>query len=365
MNINYFKDGFTEKSYLNVCKQIVLKYYKDRIGQDIDFYYSDKNEINAWTSLGENGEDIVVINVKTVVDLFALMKTAFSQKEIFVEIGDVSNETNKFIIGFFTYYNKQIIYNGTPQNELRENMALYAAIFAIRFIFTHEMGHIMNGHTRYLNTVYMNPKIKMRIESSVDDSKYCLDRRTMEMDADAAAITSSFDNVAILYKYHYMEQPISLLRKKEEIFSIWSFSIAAIFMLFETNSESEYDSNGFYLPNEARFIMVMNAAYEMAQLYVKHDIVPELEINKVEIFDSILYGVKECERFFQIIYNKSFLWSDKILNPDEFYKYYSSEVLENWDNGLKNKLEKYSRVPLYDKDKVDELVEQIKKSGII
>lgn len=365
MGINYFNEGFTDNSYLNICKQMVLGIYKDRTGQDINFYYSDEDEVNAWADLDKDENDLLVINAKTVVEFFAIMKTAFSQKEIFPEIGDISNETNSFIEGVFTYFDKQIRYSNTPHDVIRDTMANYAALFSIRFIFTHELGHIMSGHTRYLGTTYMNSKIGMRLERVVNHSRYCLDRRTMEMDADASAITSSFDNVAMLYKYHYEDAPISLLKRREEIFSIWSFSIAAIFMLFETDSVSDYSHKGYYLPNEARFMMVMNAAYETAKSYINHNIAPELGTNKLEIMRSVVYGVKQCESFFQNVYCKSFFWSNAILNPDERYKYYSSEVLQNWDNKLKDKLVKYSRAPLYDKDKIDEMIEIIKKSQIV
>lgn len=365
MGNNYFNEGFTETSYLNICKQMVLGVYKDRTGEDINFYYSDEDEINAWASLDRDEKDLLVINAKTVVDFFALMKTAFSQKKLFKNVGNSLEENDCFIEGEFDFQEKQIRYTNMPKNEERDTIANYAALFAIRFIFTHELGHILNGHTRYLDTVYMNSKIGMRLEKVLNNSKYCLDRRTMEMDADAAAITSSFDNVAILYKYYYADIPISMLKKKEDIFFIWSFSITAIFMLFETYGKSNYSKNTFYLPNEARFMMVMNAAYETAKSYVKHEVVPELKENKTDILKAVVDGVKECELFFKDVYNQDFSWSDTILNPDEYYKYYSSEVLQNWDNRLKKKLEKFSRAPLYDKEKIDEIMEKIKQSEII
>lgn len=360
MKINYFDEGFTERSYLNICKQIAVGLYKNITWQDLNFNFSDENEINAWASLDEYERDKLVINVKTVVDVFALMKTVFSQKELYIKIGNISKENNNIIVGMFNKSNKQIIYTADPQDEVRKIISDYAAIIAIRFILTHELGHIMNGHTKYLNSLYLKSKIGMCLEKVSNNTKYCLDRRTMEMDADAAAITSSFDNIAMLYKSHSTENPISLLNKKEDIFSIWSFSIAAIFMLFEKDMPSDYDENSYYLPNKARFMMAMNAAYETAKAYVKHDIVSELETNKYDIIMAVRIGVEECELFFKKVYNKEFGWSKIFLETDERYRCYSSEVLENWDNKLKKELEKYSKVPLYDKYKVDEIMEAIK-----
>lgn len=360
--MDYFNTGFTEKSYFNLCKQIILRIYEDRTGKDcISFKFCNERMINAWTSLLDNGKDRLVINTGMITDIFSLMKTAFSQTDIFENIGDSKKENNIIIDGYFNEKDFSIRFSGTPNDQLREEISTYAALFALRFVLTHELGHILNGHTAYLKKIYMNSQIGMREEKRVATNEYCLDRRTMEMDADAAAASASFDNVAMLYHEHFNEVPINYLKRKEEIFEIWAFSICSIFMLFESMATTNYDENGYYLPNKARFFMVMSAAYEAAKSYTKHNIVPELKDKQEVIFKEVYRGVSEAEYLF-LKKKIKFSWKKEFIERDNTYFNFSKEVLNNWDNKLKNKLEKYARAPLYDKDNIDVIMEQIRNS---
>lgn len=287
------------------------------------------------------------------------MKTAFAQRDCLMEIGNPDIEKNLLINGKMNS-NFQILYTGEPRDSVRNSMSLYASLFAYRFILCHELGHIFNGHTQYLDSIYMNSKIEMRLESFINNTKYCLDRRTLEMDADAYAATSSFDNVAIFYRDYKNAPPCSLFDEAETIFKIWSFAICSIFLFFETMGKTIYDSKSFYLPNEARFLMVMYSAYETAQSYVKYNIVPELRNKREEIINYIFEGIKEAENFFAKIYKHNFNWASDLLKPNYAYSLFADEVLNNWDNSLRKRLEKYAVVPLYDKDKMDEIMKSLK-----
>lgn len=360
--MEYFNSGFTDKSYLNLCKQIVMEIYADRMGKkDISFYFYNKKTINAWTSLLDNGKNCIVINTGMVCSIFALMKTAFSQTDCFENIGDSQEEKNNIIYGKFSDEKLSVNFTGTPNDRLRESISTYASMFAIRFIITHELGHIFNGHTAYLKKMYMNSQICMKEEKKEENDEYSLDRRTLEMDADAAAATSSFDNVVMLYYEHSNEKLIKSLKSREEIFRIWAFSVCSVFMLFEQMATTEYDKYGYYLPNKARFFMIMNAAYETAKAYAKHDIVPELKIKNNEIMDEVCNGVREAEIFFRKMRMK-FNWLREFKELDSSYFYFSREVLSNWDNKLRGKLEEYASQPLYNKDNMDEIIKKIKNS---
>lgn len=349
----YFQDGFTEFSYFNICKKITYNFYNERMDdKNLNLFYSDDEELNACACVDKNNNDYLIINAGTFVEVFALMKTAFSQKDLFYEIGDSSIETNNIIFGEYDEELKQVSYTGKPKDEYRDFISNYCCFnFVLKFIALHEMGHIVDGHTRLLNKLYAKPEIYMRLEKAINNKMYCLDRRTLEMDADAVAISALFDHVATTYKDCIGKEPLDRLKSPEDIFKLWSFSIAILFMYFEVNAPSEYDPNGYYLPNNARFKLAMLAAKENAKLFIKHGIVKELEPNKNKIISAIINGIDEASRLIERIFNIKLDWLSTF--EDEKFDFYSNEVLNNWDNRLKKKLEKYARVTLYNPETVE------------
>lgn len=359
--LKLFSEGFTSKSYFNICKQIVCGSYKEQVERyNISFDFCVENEMNAWTSLLDDGSDYLVVNVGTLIELFSLTKTTFCQKDCFENIGIAKNENNTGVKGSFDEKNCNLYFTGTPKDSLRETASTYVALLAFSFIGKHELGHILNGHTAYLNKMYMNSKIGMRNEKITRCDEYCLDRRTLEMDADAAAATASIDNVTMLYRDGFDEELSALFKKKEEIFGLWSFAICSVFMLFESFMTTTYNKNGYYLPNKARFYMVMSSAYETAKEYANHDIVPELKENKATILKEVFYGIEQAEKIF---FKKGFVfsWMEDLLDENELYIEYSDEVLDNWDNNIGDKLEKFARTPLYRKGEMGPIFEQIKR----
>ena len=75
----------------------------------------------------------------------------------------------------------------------------------IRYIYGHELGHILNGHTSYISNLYAVPKLEMICKKLLSNfseklqEQYALDRRTLEMDADSFAASMSIDNIIMLY----------------------------------------------------------------------------------------------------------------------------------------------------------------------
>lgn len=354
-----FNTGFTEKSYFNIFKQIVVMLYNnnDKDGK-LDFKYCDDEEINAYVCYDEKTmEDVLRVNTGTVIDVFAMMKTAFAQNNILPTFSDSSKEVNPVISGFFEKSDCSIRYNGTPIDDIRHTLADYASMFALRFIFTHELGHILNGHTQYLKKAYMNPRIDMRLKEEEGDSTYCLDRRTLEMDADAFAATTSIDNVIRLYYENKNDYIFSLLSKPEDVFVLWGFSVSCVFYKFESDMRTGYSKDGWYLPNEGRFIMVLSSALETIEAYAKHNVIRGLSEDREKIERFIAYGMSQARIFFKNVYNNDFCWVEKWYNDK--YIYFSDEVLENWNNKLYYELTPYSRAMLYLPSKRDEIIERL------
>lgn len=356
-----FDSGFTDRSYFNIFKQIVVGIYRDATEDGkLNFKYRDAKEINAFADYnGVLGEDILVVNVDTVVEIFAMMKTAYAQNDILDKIAFSMKEKNKIIDGKFIPYNCSIMYDGESVNPVRNLLAEYTALMALRFIASHELGHILNGHTKLMNSMYMNSKIEMRLEKIIHNKKYCLDRRTLEMDADAAAATRTINNVIMLYCEHRDDYIFKLLTKPEDIFSIWGFAISCIFFKLESLGETQYEEDACYLPNFARLIMVIDSAYQTAKTYIAHNVVEGLLDNKDNINKAILYGIEHAQFFCRKIYYRDFRWIESVDN--EVYRAFSEEVLDNWNNRLFHKLTPYSRAPLYLPSEIDETIEQLKR----
>lgn len=201
-----FKTGFTNESYFNIIKSIVEGIYAENFdARNFEFSFQDDNSINAYASYDKQGDyDILRINTGTIIELVALMKTAFAQRNILSDFGNANEEKNAIYIGkhVFRKNKHELIFctRNTIVDACREELSLYVALLAIYFVFLHEVGHIVNGHTRLMNDLYMNSEFYMRMKKSNNSMQYYLDRRTLEMDADAMAATRSIDNVLILYE---------------------------------------------------------------------------------------------------------------------------------------------------------------------
>jgi len=356
-----FDSGFTEMSYFNIFKEIALSIYeKYARGGKLNFKYRDNEKINASVEYNEmTGEDILVVNVGTITEIFAMMKTAFAQRDVLDKISFSQDEDNKIIDGKFIPFNCSIIYNGGVVNPNRNSLADYTSIVALRFIFAHELGHILNGHTQLLKSLYMDSRIDMRLENIDQNQKYCLDRRTLEMDADAAAATNSIDNIIMLYCEHRNNDIFSLFTEPEDIFSIWGFAVSCIFFKFEKEKKTIYKKDSCYLPNAARLMLILDSAHETAKSYVSHNVVSGLLESKDKIDKALLYGIEQARYFFKKCYYVDYHWIENI-NKGEYWAF-SKEVLENWNENLFYKLTPYSRAPLYLPSKVDKTMERLKK----
>lgn len=234
----------------------------------------------------------------------------------------------------------------------------FLTLMAIRFVFTHEVGHIVNGHTRLMNDLYMNSKIYMRMEKSNNIMQYCLDRRTLEMDADAAAATSSIDNILILYEQDKAGLEDMQIYSIENLLELWGFSIACVFLLFELNCRTNYDLKSYYLPNSARYILAIDAARQTLLSYKRNKVI-SYTID-VEMYDkAVTKGLIEAEKLF-LLYSDDLTLSKDLFSNCEKFETFSKEVNENWDKNLRERLKKYSRTVLFSEEETEQAVIDMK-----
>lgn len=67
-----------------------------------------------------------------------------------------------------------------------------------------------------------------------------LDRRTLEMDADAVAATNLIDNILMSYEKRKKKLEYIQIFSVEDLFELWGFSIACVFMKFELDIKSNF-----------------------------------------------------------------------------------------------------------------------------
>ena len=364
----YFSDGFTDKSYFSMVKLMAEGLYSDtKVDKPLAgfaFRYFEDESVNASAYTGVLGQDCLDMNVGTLSFFFSYMKTAMADDSVLKEIGNPDVETNRIIGGGYDKNKRALLFSGTPIDPKRDSMSLFLSTLAIRFIITHEFGHLFNGHSDFIKKLYAIPKNEMVLKSkipSMQDS-YALDRRTMEMDADACAATYSIDNIIELYKsydddaFGYL---YAKLDKKSTLFKLWSFSVHSIFLIFEDFAKSDYSPNSYYLPNEARAILAFSAAFNALDNFRKHGIFKCDDEEYKEINKKIIDGILEAERFINRKFGKQYNYIASTTGDTKYVKY-SNEVLDYWNNTLRAKLEEYSRTPLYNPKTIDKQIEAYK-----
>lgn len=371
-----FNSGFTQYSYFNILMTAGRAVYDTAVDNAInsknntkglDFAYVEDESINAFVCFDSStGYDYMRINTGAVIEIFAYFKSAFCNKNVFRSKGDISKENENVVHGKFQSSSYSILYTGEPQSDERRQLSEYASLFTLRFIFTHELGHLLNGHSHYLTSFYATKNIEMmgkkffsNLNKNVREN-YALDRRTLEMDADAFAATTGMDNVIMLYKNTDKNQILfKALENPIEVFKLWAFAIHSLFLLFEGIGSTTYDKEAWYLPNEARVTLVMSSALSVLEGYIKNKVlICDYEL-KDKIIKEISSGIIEAENYYNFRFRTKFNFVNQAMNNPK-YNPYANEVLNHWDNTLYKKLEKYSRTYLYNPKTIEEFIKNIK-----
>jgi len=360
-----FNDGFTELSYLNICKKITEGIYENAIHspsnknpnyqtKGLKFNFVNESSVNAMARI--TGEyDEIFINTGTVTEIIAWIFSAFSNPAMYSFIGKTSSENNMEVLAKYDHPTKAIHLTGTPKDKTRYSVAFSTALLGIRFICMHELGHLLNGHAYLIKDLYgvdcIDMVLKEKLYSIGLSNEYALDRRTMEMDADAFAISSGISNLDGLINDN-SDGFLNALFHPLQIYELWTFAVHSIFLMWERLYPTSYDSRSFYLPNLARQRLNISAAKStidslMQKGYIKYD-----ALERQSIFLYMESGVKQAEHFFNINKSTKFNYVHDF-EQDKVYQKYADEVLTHWNKNLRKRLEKYSRAVLFNPNGMD------------
>lgn len=329
----------------------VLKMDSNSIECQLEFYIKDDMKLGgkAWC---EKNIDNIQIN-KGVIDNFFdyfynLTKT---RTEDFLsmlpslvyenEIGEVSYEG--------------VIYDNSGKAKIIDSkvidlgLASLLNIFVSRFILTHELGHLLNGHCRYLNSkrfgsVQYIPIFYNDTDKNTSDIS-ALDWRTLEMDADAFAATDNFRNLVLLYNKFEEKVDSKLNIQPIDLFYWWAFAIRSNFLLMQNIfNDNYYKQDMTHLPSVARWSLIIGSIDEIINKEV-YLISYRDGDSKEKIMKTIIEGSIYAEKYFNQKFFTEYNWIAEVIK-DKDYKEYVTEIHINWEN-IKSELRDFSRLPLY------------------
>ena len=316
------------------------KWYESQL----EFIINDNKEINgrAWC---DNNKDHIEIN-SGVIDLYYDYFTKIMEQDKIAFLRMLNKEKDDDELKKISY--EGIIYkDGIPiifdSKLVDESKAKLLEIFVSRFIVTHEIGHILNGHCKLLATKSKNeanyiPMYHITKEAPLIPEE-ALDIRTMEMDADAFATTQSM--LHVLYLYFNFDSQVSIkMIETQDIFYWWAFAIRSHFLVCQDRFvDNKYYKKMTHLPSNARWIMVYSTVLKLLDLYT-------ITNHEKECFKKkITQGAVQAEIKFNRIKFSNYNLINEINDNTEFTNY-SNEVNNHWEI-IKLQLYEYARLPLF------------------
>lgn len=227
-------------------------------------------------------------------------------------------------------------------------------IFVSRFIITHELGHLLNGHCEYLNSKEKN-SVQYISMFEDDNSKNIkdvasLDFRTLEMDADAFAATDNFRNLILLYDKFEDKVDKDLNIKPIELFYWWSFAIRSNFLITQVIlNDEEYRPDKKHLPSVARWILILGSIVDIIDKGM-YKINYRAGDNKGKLLESLTTGFLFAEKCYNERFYTNYNCLEETINSTD-YGHFATAAQINWEN-LRSELKEFSRLPLYKSNNV-------------
>ncbi|MGQ9006136.1 hypothetical protein [Bacillus sp. FSL R5-0523] len=222
-------------------------------------------------------------------------------------------------------------------------------IFVSRFIITHELGHLLNGHCEFLyskdkkNIQYISMFEKDKNQTTKTISP--LDFRTLEMDADAFAATDNCRNLILLYELFEEKVDSDLNIKPIDLFYWWSFAIRSNFLITQRIlNDEEYKVDKTHLPSVARWILILGSMLNIIESDT-YKINYRVGDSKEKLLQSFVNGFVYAEKCYNEIFYTNYNCIEETINSED-YVHYASATQRNWEN-LRSELDIFSRLPLY------------------
>lgn len=287
-------------------------------------------------SYHEDGVDHVIINDGVVITTFEVFYNILSRYPILPYLSPTPAALGYNLIYNFNNEQYQTTIN-FPIDRERRIIAEYMAMFAIKFIILHEIGHHYNGHILYRDSLVQNiTKLNTFTNNLAKSHKELLDLQTMEMDADAFAISRLIDETLILISND--TRLFSILKCVDDIYVIFIIAIQTLFLIFKKEQKTEEDHwYSPYFPTFPRGCINLDCAKTNIAFKAKGIITPD---KFVELTNSSFIA---AEKYFYSLYGVNH-YQDAI-DYEESMSAHIKEVEKNWVL-LREKLIPFARVRL-------------------
>ena len=301
--------------------------------------------LNAFAYV-DGSTKVLAITSGLVWQLHELWFTLFSHPEFLKDFGgkNINPPFSKLHNGFNPVYgnvsdsSKGLLWRPHPRpfNDFRLALAHIMSQMSIEFVFYHELGHLIGGHSKFLKEI--NPLFRMNeLESKRRNSKINKELlQAVEYDADGFAVQVSVGNGVML---KYFERQQNTPSHKEEVnvkelaYYLWAMSLAGVMRLYSqqgrTIAEHELATHPHPLsralaismtiatstalkddPDKERIIdLCCKAAYDLSGYWRKYEI-PGYKYDTVED-DNLLMKVVESTNYATKVLKDSYITRKK------------------------------------------------------
>lgn len=279
--------------------------------------------------------DVLKVNEGTILKLYNLfykLNTKYELIKLSFEAKPRTEIRNKIFYNNHESDYKQISSEMVLSDDIvSNNIAEYMAMFAIKWIIAHEIGHVFNGHTSY----YSEIRKKIQNENNEDEKeKLFLELQAMEIDADAFAVNRIIDVVMDLYKNN--DKILNMLKNQKDLFKLVIFSIHGVFYMFR-DSDLYGCTKGEHPPTFIRECLVLSSMKECLLKNYNFKIDDNYIVEDVGKIESLMCRLDGKSNENYIDYIKNFY-------PE--IKEHLAKIQYNFKNNIIFKINDEARLPI-------------------
>jgi len=212
-------------------------------GRKLEFSYTWDDSINA-SAKEEGNHDIISVNEGTILNaynLFCNLTTKSNPIPLCVELPPRTMFDTNIIHTNperpdETIHAKMVYSDNPICNNIGEHMAM----FTIKFMIAHEMGHLLNAHSDLHVAICnkINEEKKKGLMWNESLNALYLDLQTLEFDADCFAICRVIDEVVVYIQRN--DSLISILKHPHDLLKMVAYSIHGFFYLRRDMDSENY-----------------------------------------------------------------------------------------------------------------------------